>query len=263
MTKINTNIDDLLLKGLNKTIAKKTFNLIIKKNKIFSNDKYNSNLSHMFNYAFLQDSSLFPKIKIEENQSIECSFKEYIVDWCTKYYKDRNNPALKRPLKNYGEKDPALIERVAANTQETQNTLNNFLTGHFIYMSAENMNGSILEEYLATVLEPHCWIWCAGATFKAIDFCYLKPHKEILLQVKNKYNTENSSSSAIRNGTEIKKWYRLQKPKSKTGFDTPIPNWKELVNIISASNEEFSKLLTEENYLKYIKENSTTEIKEL
>ena len=30
--------------------------------------------------------------------------------------------------------------------------LNDYLRGHFLYMSAENMNGSILEEYLAEVL---------------------------------------------------------------------------------------------------------------
>ena len=84
---------------------------------------------------------------------------------------------------------------------------------HQLSMGAENIIGELVERYLASVLEPLGWAWCSGAMIKAIDF--VKPpdlsaprDSWVLLQVKNRDNTENSSSSAIRNGTEIKKWFR-------------------------------------------------------
>ncbi|GHU22100.1 hypothetical protein FACS189488_01960 [Betaproteobacteria bacterium] len=82
---------------------------------------------------------------------------------------------------------------------------------HQLSMGAENMVGELLERYLASVLEPQGWIWCSGSIVKAIDF--IKPPATAkndwqLLQVKNRDNSENSSSSTIRDGTNIKKWYR-------------------------------------------------------
>lgn len=81
---------------------------------------------------------------------------------------------------------------------------------HRLSMGAENVIGSLLEAYLASVLEPAGWVWCSGSFVKAVDF--IKPNAQMeqwsLLQVKNRDNSENSSSSAIRNGTQIKKWFR-------------------------------------------------------
>jgi hypothetical protein len=81
---------------------------------------------------------------------------------------------------------------------------------HLLSMNAENMVGDILERYLASILEPEGRIWCSGAVVKAVDF--IKPesaeHGWRLLQVKNRDNSENSSSSAIRAGTNIEKWFR-------------------------------------------------------
>ena len=82
---------------------------------------------------------------------------------------------------------------------------------HSLSMGAENLVGELLERYLATVLEPFGWVWCSGAMVKAVDF--IKPPTGNqstwrLLQVKNRDNSENSSSSAIRVGTTIEKWFR-------------------------------------------------------
>lgn len=82
---------------------------------------------------------------------------------------------------------------------------------HLLSMGAENLVGELLERYLASVLEPRGWVWCSGALVKAVDF--VKPPATAgehwqLLQVKNRDNSENSSSSAIRDGTEIEKWFR-------------------------------------------------------
>lgn len=82
---------------------------------------------------------------------------------------------------------------------------------HSLSMGAENLIGDLLERYLASVMEPRGWIWCSGAMVRAVDF--VKPPvfpaaEWRLLQVKNRDNSENSSSSAIRNGTAIEKWHR-------------------------------------------------------
>lgn len=82
---------------------------------------------------------------------------------------------------------------------------------HLLSMGAENLVGDLLERYLASVMEPKGWIWCSGAMVKAVDFIKppASPDKDwTLLQVKNRDNSENSSSSAIRVGTTIKKWHR-------------------------------------------------------
>lgn len=93
---------------------------------------------------------------------------------------------------------------------------------HSLSMSAENMVGDLLERYLASVMEPKGWIWCSGAMVKAVDF--IKPPTAPganwrLLQVKNRDNSENSSSSAIRTGTSIEKWHRTFSKKAGANWN--------------------------------------------
>lgn len=257
ITSKRINIEFLLGEGLDKKIVIEDFK---KQVDLVKNELYKSELTQMFNYAVKNNPTLFTNIAVSNTGNLSEMCNEYIKKWISKYSKARSNPAIKRSLKAYGEKDPALVKRVAVNTNAKSDTLDKYLTGHFVYMSAENMNGEILEEYLASVLEPFGWCWCAGAIYRSVDFCYLKPGKEILLQVKNKYNTENSSSSAIRNGTKIIKWNRLNKPRTDD-LDSPIPNWEKLCELIAVKTE-LSELLTEEKYLEYIENNSSTDILE-
>jgi transcriptional regulator with XRE-family HTH domain len=62
------------------------------------------------------------------------------------------------------------------------------------------------EEYLAEKLLPYGWYCCWGETMKSVDFC---TQNGDLLQVKNRSNSENSSSNKIRQGTAIIKWHRI------------------------------------------------------
>lgn len=93
---------------------------------------------------------------------------------------------------------------------------------HLLSMGAENMVGDLLERYLADGLEPKGWVWISGSLVKGADF--LQPptngkRKWKVLQVKNRDNSENSSSSAIRAGTDMQKWFRTfsKKPGSNWG----------------------------------------------
>ncbi len=93
---------------------------------------------------------------------------------------------------------------------------------HLLCMGAENMVGDLLERYLADGLEPSGWVWASGSLIRGADF--LKPPSPmepqwLVLQVKNRDNSENSSSSAIRDGTEIQKWFRTFSKKSGSNWD--------------------------------------------
>lgn len=215
---------------------------------------YNKHLEKLFLFAVC-NKELFTNRRVLKDSAPIQQLHEYIEKWVRGYINDRENSKLLNPLKNYGEVDEALISRVRASTRVDEKIVQLFMEGHFLFMSAENVNGAILEEYLANVLEPHGWFWCAGSIYRAVDFCYFSDNAPILLQVKNKYNTENSSSSAIRLGTTIVKWNRLTRPKSQNGLNTPLPNWEDLQKIVNIPHINY--LLTEDSYLDFIEKNST------
>ena len=79
-------------------------------------------------------------------------------------------------------------------------------------MSAENILGLLLEEYIAEKLSSYGWHCAWGATMNKVDFC---TEKGDLLQIKSGSGTENSSSSTPRKGTEIKKWHRFNAKNGK------------------------------------------------
>lgn len=108
-------------------------------------------------------------------------------------------------------------------------------------MSAENIVGELLEKYLASILEPLGWIWCSGDFVKAVDFIKKEGTSWKLIQVKNRSNTENSSSNKIREGTHIEKWFRINAYNGKTF-------WEDF------PEEKAKKLLSEDNFKKFVTE---------
>ena len=125
---------------------------------------------------------------------------------------------------------------------------------HDLFMAAENVQGNLLEEYIANKIRPFGWLWCYGETLRAVDFCTKDGH--YLLQIKNKNNTENSSSSAIREGTAVHKWYRLGS-KRINGVYEPDFKWEALNAIINDNKtENCDKMcnLTEDDYHSFLKD---------
>ena len=98
---------------------------------------------------------------------------------------------------------------------------------HRFSMNLENVIGSILEEYIFEKSLSYGWATCWGSCIKAVDLCNRDGQ---LLQIKNKSNTENSSSSAIREGTTIQKWYRMD---AKTGAVC----WDSLNDLLGITND--------------------------
>lgn len=96
-------------------------------------------------------------------------------------------------------------------------------------MCAENCVGALLERYIDSVLRQHDWHWCCGEFIKAVDF--IKKNMDgtwVTLQVKNRDNSENSSSSAIRNDTSIQKWFRSFSRTGETNWNNVPPAMKNL-----------------------------------
>ena len=91
--------------------------------------------------------------------------------------------------------DPALSKLVKIAFKLDDAEIEEKENAHNLFMSAENIQGELLEEYIARNVKDYDWIWCSGNALRAIDFC--KRDGSVLLQIKNKNNTENSSSSAI------------------------------------------------------------------
>lgn len=110
-------------------------------------------------------------------------------------------------------------------------------------MGAENFIGDLLERYLAQELEPKGWIWISGSLVKGADL--LKPPALVgdawrVLQVKNRDNSENSSSSAIRKGTVIEKWFRTFSKRSGS-------NWEKF------PESSGSNTLSEERFIEFVR----------
>lgn len=106
-------------------------------------------------------------------------------------------------------------------------------------MCAENCVGNLLERYLDSKLRGNGWYWCCGEFVKAVDFLGRHDGGWAVLQVKNRNNSENSSSSAIRMGTEIQKWFRSYSRDTKRGRPT-FTNWHNLPPLMQGygMNEE-------------------------
>ncbi|MFN0214036.1 MAG: SinI family restriction endonuclease [Saprospiraceae bacterium] len=182
----------------------------------------------------------------EYSCSIDVRKNEGVVDfmrkWTRKFINGYSNRPSKRTSNPIGtQHDPILDEIISARIQYTSEDLETIKYGHRLSMSAENIAGSLLEEYVAEHLLKHRWHCCWGETMKSIDFCNEDGQ---LLQIKNSDNSENSSSKTVRDGTEIKHWFRRF---SRTGGT----NWDALNEIIGIENKD--ERLTEEFFKEFVK----------
>lgn len=204
-----------------------------------------SDLNLLFDIA-MNNKSLFPSINMPINEG----WQQYIDRWVAAYIRASSNPPSKRRASPKSScSDPVIKEIVRVATQLSDTCAIKAETYHTLFMSAENCQGGLLEEYIAAVIAPLGWIWCQGNTLRSVDFC--SSDGGYLLQVKNKSNTENSSSSAIRTGTTIEKWYRLG-TRTVNGERVPDYRWEDLNSIIYTQSGQRTNL-SEEGYLKFIR----------
>jgi len=114
-------------------------------------------------------------------------------------------------------------------------------------MCAENCVGNLLERYLNSKIMRNGWSWCCGEYIRAIDF--LRKNEDdswTAIQIKNRNNSENSSSSAIREGTSIEKWFRSFSKDTIKGRSS-LTNWSNLppqMKGYGLSENEFKAFVT-------------------
>ena len=143
--------------------------------------------------------------------------------------------------------DLAVYEFLKENKNYTAETIQNVIQYHYDAMGAENILGHFLEEFINENKEDDSWIWCSGSVIDKIDFIQKieNENKETswrALQVKASSNTENSSSSEVRENTEILFWCRRNATKKNS------QNWDKLQEFISNEN------LNEESFLEFLRE---------
>jgi hypothetical protein len=202
------------------------------------------NLQKLFNVA-MGNKSLFPNVSLPNNPAIQ----DYIDRWVRSYINADENPARNRTASPKGScNDPAIKAIVKGSTCVSDNEAKVQESHHNLFMSAENVQGSLLEEYIDSVICRHGWIWCKGGVLRSVDFC--TADGEHLLQVKNKSNSENSSSNKIRSGTTIKKWHRLG-TRTKDGKKIPVYEWDKLNKIIEDSSGNPCRM-SESDYIAYV-----------
>ena len=135
--------------------------------------------------------------------------EDAIRKWLLKYKNGYDNRASQRVSNPPGTVADPIIEKIigAKLSHLTDEELVKITYAHRLGMSAENILGLLLEEYLATRLSQYGWHCAWGETVKSVDFVN---EQGALLQIKNRSNSENSSSSSVRAGTEIQKWFRIK-----------------------------------------------------
>lgn len=208
-------------------------------------------LDYIFNIAN-DNRSLFPGMDLRNNANEAV----YMERWVKGYCDAENTLPSQREANPKGScSDPALRVLVQAiqGINDEQITLGE--SSHDLFMAAENLQGNLLEEYIAQKTRPYGFIWANGNVLKAVDFT--STNGSLLLQIKNKYNTENSSSSGIREGTVIEKWYRLG-VKTVNHVKMPKFKWDELNQLISDNRTEGFDLppcnMSEDDYRAFLSE---------
>lgn len=118
----------------------------------------------------------------------------------------------------------SMVSKILVEYFDVPKTKVNMVTEeHLLAMASEGIVGNVLEHYIASVAEPHGWAWCSGNMVLAVDF--IKAPSSAggnwkMLQIKNRSNSENSSSSKIRVGTQIEKWFRVDARTGATKWDS-------------------------------------------
>ena len=111
-------------------------------------------------------------------------------------------------------------------------------------MVVESSVGDTLERFLARELEPYDWVWCSGEVVKHVDFIQTKGDVSewIPVQIKNRDNSENSSSSKVRKNTGIIMWFRTYSQTGKTNWEN-FPGAPNNARLSEEDFQEFYKII--------------------
>lgn len=187
----------------------------------------NTDLDIIFTVV-VEQREFFPGLKVTGTKNEQ----NYINRWVKGYSDAMSNlPSNRIASPKSACTDPAIGIIVKGSQELSDEQIATGEKYHNLFMSAENIQGNLLEEYIAAKVRPYGFLWCAGNVLHAIDFC--NTDGTVLLQIKNKSNTENSSSSTVREGTTIEKWFRVG-TRTQRGVKIPVYKWGVLNEIINS-----------------------------
>ncbi|AFM11188.1 SinI family restriction endonuclease [Turneriella parva] len=186
--------------------------------------------------VLIQNPDLAPEYK-----SLPPDPQRILLWWLGKYHSSYSNRISQRSSRYPGTMPDTMVSKIikARLGRLSDEDLKKISDAHRISMSSENILGLLLEEFLATHLKKYGWHCAWGESIKSVDFVSATG---LLLQVKNRSNSENSSSSRVRTGTSILKWHRVN-------ATTGRYNWEALNKIIGGNCA-----LSEEVFEAFVKE---------
>jgi|ETNmetMinimDraft_11_1059920.scaffolds.fasta_scaffold42237_2 hypothetical protein len=139
--------------------------------------------------------------------------------------------------------DKGVYEYLKSKNNVNESDIEKIKEHHIQVMDAENKLGYYLEEFIYSKIKKNGWIWCTGNILRSIDFIKEDRSKKTMwnmLQIKMSDNSENSSSSKVRKGTQIRHWFRRFSQREEY-------NWNTLAEITGVED------LTEENFLEFLR----------
>jgi hypothetical protein len=136
------------------------------------------------------------------------SEEETQLKWLKQYQKGyENRPSIRVSGKMGTIADTAVNDIIQGRLPHlSEHNMEQITFAHRLSMSAENILGPFLEEYLSNELAKFNWHCSWGEVTSYVDFCNSDGR---LLQVKNRDNSENSSSKKVRENTPIDFWFRV------------------------------------------------------
>lgn len=184
----------------------------------------------------VQNPELAPEYK-----SLPRDAKIILSWWLGKFHHSYSNRISQRTSNYPGTMPDKMVSKIinARLNRLSDAELKRISDAHRLSMSSENILGLLLEEFLATHLIKYGWFCAWGESIKSVDFVSAKG---LVLQVKNRSNSENSSSSKVRSGTKIMKWHRVN-------ATTGRYNWEALNAMIGGECT-----LSEDSFEAFVKE---------
>ncbi len=211
--------------------------LAIKYAKAIAGKQFTNEMAVVIDVAF-RDKRNLPSLRFKEANVVP--LKDYMVKWVKAYLIGYNNrPSVRTGNKSNTYSDPIIKLILGLRLPKVSTDLCLQVEGgHSLMMTIENLVGDLLEEYLSIKLKKNGWCCCWGSTIDAVDFCKADGR---IIQIKNSDNSENSSSSKVRNGTTIEKWQRRKSTKENEFF------WKDLNGMLDRkdlSEEDFQAFVS-------------------
>ncbi|WP_085630690.1 SinI family restriction endonuclease [Pseudomonas sp. R16(2017)] len=191
--------------------------------------------------SFLKDN---PDYAPKDSKKAPLGSPEYIGKLAKKFSDGRAPKQLKAPKTV---QDPIISVILQSHGNYTPDELQKLRKEHELAMAAENLTGDLLEDYIASKAEPNGWVQCSGYTAKRVDFIKRADDGSnwTKLQVKNRDNSENSSSRSVRDGKSIQKWHRTHAKKEGS-------NWHKF------PDEQLTQQMSEEDFLDYVAQRTSS-----